>query len=812
MARRILSARDQVEMLSPWRVAADAPPVIHDLMPGVFSDGNGRWDYRHEGSSGDSYVRHEFGIHPTVSPASHTFTDEWGTPHTIHYDPALTGGQVPKPGRFGHEWDNPQALRNEITNLAPPPNMLWRGVSQEEYDLAKERGYFESRGDYNVGGDSQKGYTFFSTDPGQAGNYATWFAPQDFKPTFTHPGHVVGIPDRPELPRGAMPEKPDPRSTEVGVPGRVPFSAITHHYVGRPSVIRSGSQGVVEGWNGWERSGGTQPSSDIVWQDHSPGNHTARHAARRDPHHGEGPWFHGTNADLTPGSILMPGDTVGKAHGKFSDGTRVWVSNDPVRASAYGSRLYEVSPHTRPRSPYANHDEHHTTGADVIREISPEDIRNWRNTYDPSKGWHTAALSDEDRVSVAENIMENAGHGGQVFHIPTATFDDARDHGLQDEHGFPDARGLQRIHSRDAEDYVNKILADRGWEYATPTHRVRVEPEHWDLREPGSGQAVTDGYNYIGLKGNQTNALALLHETAHILTRTSHQPGGHGPEFQKVVHGLYRDHIHPEAADIFAGIAFPDDQRVGKLLYHRTTPENAAAINRSRRFNPGLEKGQRPDAVFFSTNPGDDVGQARDYGDGVVTLNIPDEHFEDQYGEFQGGKGWLDDEFPSGEQHWAIPYQHLRPEWFVYPEQEVPSMREGSRTAAPRTRFTQDWQLIGDDYIPLDVISGYTQRKDTGFGDEKRDQYERIGRPPLSEQVREHGYEKPVELCTDGRSGSIYDGHHRIDVARALGHSHVPVRVTWRRPNPDGTPMFGNKIDPWLKGWLTDMRGGRETV
>ena len=23
----------------------------------------------------------EFGIHPTVSPASHTFTDEWGTPH-----------------------------------------------------------------------------------------------------------------------------------------------------------------------------------------------------------------------------------------------------------------------------------------------------------------------------------------------------------------------------------------------------------------------------------------------------------------------------------------------------------------------------------------------------------------------------------------------------------------------------------------------------------------------------------------------------------------------------------------------------------
>ena len=661
MARRILSARDQVEMLSPWRVAADAPPVIHDLMPGVFSDGNGRWDYRHEGSSGDSYVRHEFGIHPTVSPASHTFTDEWGTPHTIHYDPALTGGQVPKPGRFGHEWDNPQALRNEITNLAPPPNMLWRGVSQEEYDLAKERGYFESRGDYNVGGDSQKGYTFFSTDPGQAGNYATWFAPQDFKPTFTHPGHVVGIPDRPELPRGAMPEKPDPRSTEVGVPGRVPFSAITHHYVGRPSVIRSGSQGVVEGWNGWERSGGTQPSSDIVWQDHSPGNHTARHAARRDPHHGEGPWFHGTNADLTPGSILMPGDTVGKAHGKFSDGTRVWVSNDPVRASAYGSRLYEVSPHTRPRSPYAHHDEHHTTGADVIREISPEDIRNWRNTYDPSKGWHTASTED-----------------------------------YRGQHQGPDP------------------------EYGASLHNVEM--------------MFPDYYQH--------------------------------PEYYRT----YQPYDHQSESKILKYQGRPD----ARVDIYRALPLSAATT--------GFGKN-----MAFPLNRGDWVTTSYDYAK---------EH----------GESNLDQREPWTILHTKAPASQLFTEgnsiheWAYQGDDKLalehPTARSQryrrtrrSRTAAPRTRFTRDWQLIGDDYIPLDVISGYTQRKDTGFGDEKRDQYERIGRPPLSEQVREHGYEKPVELCTDGRSGSIYDGHHRIDVARALGHSHVPVRVTWRRPNPDGTPI-----------------------
>ena len=97
------------------------------------------------------------------------------------------------------EWDNPQALRNEITNLAPPPNMF--GAEPVRKNTTWPRAWaFAGRGDYNVGGDSQKGYTFFSTDPARPGTYATWFAPQDFKPTFTHPGHVVGIPDRPELP------------------------------------------------------------------------------------------------------------------------------------------------------------------------------------------------------------------------------------------------------------------------------------------------------------------------------------------------------------------------------------------------------------------------------------------------------------------------------------------------------------------------------------------------------------------------------------------------------------------------------------
>lgn len=323
MTRRVVTAREQVQMLAPWirhasgatlrwerdsrgewilvtrnpdgnPVALDtrrapvertgsqvadpgSPPSIHELIPGRFSNGNGRWEYRHRETSGDRYPRHEYDIHPAESPTSHTFTNEHGRTYTVHYDPDLTGGQVPRPGKWGHEWDDHDALRSEITDLQPPPGMLWRGMSREEYERSRERGYFESDGGHNF--DFQQGLTYFSTKPEQAGNYATWFAPAAYKPTFTHPGYVVGIPDRPEVPRGGEPGRPDPTSTEVGLPGRIPFSEATHHYVARPSTIRPGQQGVAQDWHGWQESGGAHPSSTILWSRISP----TRQARRR--HH-----------------------------------------------------------------------------------------------------------------------------------------------------------------------------------------------------------------------------------------------------------------------------------------------------------------------------------------------------------------------------------------------------------------------------------------------------------------------------------------------------------------------------------------------
>lgn len=157
-------------------------------------------------------------------------------------------------------------------------------------------------------------------------------------------------------------------------------------------------------------------------------------------------------------------------------------------------------------------------------------------------GKTASGLSDEGRISVAEQMMESHGHGGKTWHVPRMHVDDpAREEA-----------------ERPVNDYVHHVLTSHGWNPEATLHgtdttvqrRVRVQPAHWDLRQPGSGQANTDGANYIGLKGEHTNDLTLLHECAHVLTGTS-EGQGHGPAFRETAQRLYHDHLSPEAGAMF---------------------------------------------------------------------------------------------------------------------------------------------------------------------------------------------------------------------------------------------------------------------
>lgn len=214
-------------------------------------DSNGRWKYNlveKKDLSGQTY--HEWEIAPTTAPASKTLTlgDQ---SRTIYFDPKLT--QVTNDGT-GYR---PTLKENKLSSLNPQQGMIWRGMSAEEYHAAKANGYIESRGSYNIGGDLQAGKTYFSTSPDQAANYASWYAPAQFKPSFNKPAYVVGIPDRPTLARE--------QSTEVGVPGRVPFASVQHVYKGSVFAVIPGSQGAYQDGNTWEQAGGSHPSPLVVW-------------------------------------------------------------------------------------------------------------------------------------------------------------------------------------------------------------------------------------------------------------------------------------------------------------------------------------------------------------------------------------------------------------------------------------------------------------------------------------------------------------------------------------------------------------------
>jgi GNAT superfamily N-acetyltransferase len=146
-----------------------------------------------------------------------------------------------------------------------------------------------------------------------------------------------------------------------------------------------------------------------------------------------------------------------------------------------------------------------------------------------------SALSDEDRVSVAEQAMERGGHTGRTWHVPAMHYDNpAR------------AEAHRPVH-----EFVNGVLQENGHPGG-----IQVHPRHWDLRAPGSGQATTDGMNYIGLAGEHAHDLTLLHEMAHVLTGTG-EGEGHGPAFQETAHRLYHQHLGPDAADTFAGLTRP---------------------------------------------------------------------------------------------------------------------------------------------------------------------------------------------------------------------------------------------------------------
>lgn len=88
------------------------------------------------------------------------------------------------------------------------------------------------------------------------------------------------------------------------------------------------------------------------------------------------------------------------------------------------------------------------------------------------------------------------------------------------------------------------------------------------------------------------------------------------------------------------------------------------------------------------------------------------------------------------------------------------------------------------------------------------DYYRVFDDPPVNAllvaDVERNGICEPLRLYTNGITGVLRDGHHRLVVARQLGLRTVPVHIVpnWLQRLYDGYPL--PPLEPVVSTWLAD--------
>lgn len=103
---------------------------------------------------------------------------------------------------------------------------------------------------------------------------------------------------------------------------------------------------------------------------------------KTEPRDNRGRWFHGTNDEHSPGDVITGASFAHRrTRGGPGDENWAWVSNDPIRAGAYGAHIYEVEPAEPPRHTRGPDDEHRVSSARVVREVPYDEARRLSPSY-----------------------------------------------------------------------------------------------------------------------------------------------------------------------------------------------------------------------------------------------------------------------------------------------------------------------------------------------------------------------------------------------------------------------------------------------
>ena len=144
-------------------------------------------------------------------------------------------------------------LNDTLRHVRPHKDVMFRGMSHEEYEEFRQTGYIHSHGRHNIA-PSEEGTTLFSTDPRTAETYAHHMAPPEYKPTPGRPAYVLAV---------KRPHPRDIRSMKWSDPSNVAVTRPIH----ASEVITSYRGTPVSHEPAWEEGGYTHPATTTLhWQ------------------------------------------------------------------------------------------------------------------------------------------------------------------------------------------------------------------------------------------------------------------------------------------------------------------------------------------------------------------------------------------------------------------------------------------------------------------------------------------------------------------------------------------------------------------
>lgn len=222
---------------------------------------SGRYDLTHTTKKDYSgYDVHTFSMTPKKSENAVDFVHRQGRPEVSWHDPEISTLHTPDE-EYARTNANlkPESGYHTHVQAERKDGVIYRGMSQEEYDGVKKNGYIKSNGSYNLEG--QEHLTYYSKDPSQAQSYAHSFAPVHVKGTGKHKVYIVAVKDP-----GTEVKIKGTGEDEVGIPHAVSADNILSVHEGRTYAAHPGSYDVRKTWSGYEEGSSSGPTAHVGWK------------------------------------------------------------------------------------------------------------------------------------------------------------------------------------------------------------------------------------------------------------------------------------------------------------------------------------------------------------------------------------------------------------------------------------------------------------------------------------------------------------------------------------------------------------------